>query len=151
MSYRLRFGDNKITVPSKQEMDDLKSFVFEHKELWSGSLWPDSSQTINLSENISSQKNGVILVFSEYSNSTPKNYGWHYFFVPKYHVVNSLSFAQGTMFLLSTSNLGIFGAKYIYIHDNKLVGNDNNKATGTGTSGITYSNNRWCIRYVIGV
>jgi hypothetical protein len=51
---------------------------------------------------------------------------------------------------LSTSNLAFFATKYLYIHDDKVVGHANNNATGTGACGITYTNNRFVLRYIIG-
>ena len=41
-------------------------------------------------------------------------------------------------------------SKYLYIHDEKIGGNDNNALTGTA-NGITYANNACVMRYVIGV
>lgn len=52
------------------------------------------------------------------------------------------------------TNDGIFGimaSKYLYIHDDKIGGNDVNGQSGTGASGITYNNAGFVLRYVIGV
>ena len=40
--------------------------------------------------------------------------------------------------------------KYCYIHNNKIVGNDVNIATGT-KNGITYNNKLCVLRHVIGI
>lgn len=52
------------------------------------------------------------------------------------------------------TNDGMFGlmaSKYLYIHDDKIGGNDVNGEAGTAASGITYNNAGFVLRYVIGV
>ena len=45
----------------------------------------------------------------------------------------------------------MMATKYIYISDTTITGTDDNATVGTGTSGVTYTNNRFVLRYVIGV
>lgn len=54
---------------------------------------------------------------------------------------------------MSTHTFSWAATKYLYISDNKIVSHANNKATGTGTStsGIVCTNNRFVLRYVIDV
>lgn len=117
--------------------------------LWSGGYYMTSGHTISLSETVSSQPSGISLVFSEYVDSEVKNTTFTSFFVSK-KVVSAHS-GCGHCFQMSTSNLAYFATKYLYISDDKIVGHDNNSLSGTGTSGITYANNRFVLRYVIGV
>ena len=117
--------------------------------LWSGGYYMTSGHTINLSEKISVQPNGICLVFSEYYDGAIKNQTFCSFFVSK-NVVASHE-GSGHCFKMSTSNLAYYATKYLYISDAKIVGHDNNNLTGTGTCGIKYTNNRFVLRYVIGV
>lgn len=117
--------------------------------LWSGGYYMTSGHTINLSENISKQPSGICLVFSEYYDGEAKNQTFTSFFVSKKLVANHGG--SGHCFRMCTSNLAYFATKYLYISDSKIVGHDNNNLTGTGTTGIKYTNNRFVLRYVIGV
>lgn len=105
--------------------------------------------TIELSEKISSQPSGINLVFSEYYDGEAKNQTFVSFFVSK--KVVSAHGGCGHSFTMANSNLAYFATKYLYIHDTKIVGHNNNSLTGTGSSGIKYTNNRFVLRYVIGV
>lgn len=121
-----------------------------NRVLWSGAFYMQASHTIALSSKISEQVNGIVLVFSRYTESTVRDYNFNSFFVSKEFV--ALKPGAGNMFLLGTDGLfTAMGAKYLYIHDDKIVGHANNVATGTGASGITYENNSFVLRYVIGV
>lgn len=124
-------------------------YDFQGTVLWSGGYYMSSGHTVNLSENISDQHEGVCLVFSEYVDGEAKNQTFVSFFVSKKLVASHGG--CGHCFQMSTSNLSYFATKYLYISDAKIVGHDNNTLTGTASSGITYTNNRFVLRYVIGV
>lgn len=118
--------------------------------LWSGGLNMQASHTVSLSEPVSAQTSGIVLVFSRYSGSTVQNYHYNHFFVHKAFVAANPG--VGSQFLMTTDGtLSVVASKYLYISDDKITGNDNNIATGTGTSGITYNNGGFVLRYVIGV
>lgn len=117
--------------------------------LWSGGYYMTAGHTINLPETVSSQSSGINLVFSEYYDGEAKNQTFVSFFVSKKIV--SAHGGCGHSFMMVSSNLAYFATKYLYIHDTKIVGHNNNSLTGTGSSGITYTNNRFVLRYVIGV
>ena len=117
--------------------------------LWSGAFFMNASQTINLSEPVSMQQSGIVLVFSRYSASTAQNYHWNSFFVHKAHIAAHES--QGHHFMMSTDGkFTVIAGKYLYIHDTKIGGNAVNEESGT-TNGITYNNAGFVLRYVIGV
>lgn len=124
-------------------------YDFQGSVLWSGGYYMTSGHTITLSENISDQSNGITLVFSEYADGAAKNQTFVSFFVSKKLVATHAG--CGHCFTMSNSNLAYFATKYLYISNDKIVGHDNNSLTGTGSSGITYTNNRFVLRYVIGV
>lgn len=117
--------------------------------LWSGGYYMTSGHTITLSEKISAQPSGIVLVFSEYVDGEVKNTTFTSCFVSK--KVVSAHGGCGHCFQMITSNLAYFATKYLYISDAKIVGHDNNGLTGTGSTGIKYTNNRFVLRYVIGV
>lgn len=124
-------------------------YDFQGIILWSGGYYMTSGHTIELAEKISSQRNGISLVFSEYYDGESKNQSFVSFFISKRLISNHGG--CGHCFQMSTSNLNYFATKYLYISDDKIVGHDNNGLTGTGTTGISYTNNRFVLRYVIGV
>jgi hypothetical protein len=120
------------------------------KLLWSGGYYMTASHVINLSEKVSQQPSGIVLVFSRYSGGAAQNYHWNEFFVSKEWVRRHPG--TGHSFLMTTDGLfGLMASKYLYIHDDKIGGNDVNGETGTGASGIIYNNAGFVLRYVIGV
>ena len=125
--------------------------VGTNKVLWSGAYYMTGTQTANLQAPISEQMTGVILVFSRYdvSNNQALNQHWSYHFVPK--IMVQLHEGEGSIFDLSASKDSYRASKYLYINNDKIVGNDSNTATGTGATGVKYTNNAFVLRYVIGV
>ena len=121
----------------------------EQKVLWSGGWQMNSDHTATLSEAVDAQPNGIVLVFSEYYDGAVSNTAFHTFFIPKQIV--STHGGVGHCIQLATSNLAYFASKYLYISNTKITGHANNILTGSSTSGITRSCNRFVMRYVIGV
>lgn len=122
----------------------------DNRILWSGGMYMTAGHTASLSEAISEQPNGIVLIFSRYSGSAVQNYHYNHFFVHKDFVRNHTG--VGSTFVMATGDpFEVMASKYLYIHDDKIVGNDNNNASGTGGSGITYNNAGFVLRYVIGV
>lgn len=124
-------------------------YDFQGTVLWSGGWYMTSGHTITLSEKVSVQPHGIVLVFSEYVDGEAKNQSFVSHFISKRVVSNHGG--CGHCFQMSNSNLNYFATKYLYISDDKIVGHDNNSLTGTGNTGISYTNNRFVLRYVIGV
>lgn len=120
-----------------------------HKILWSGELYMTENQQVDLSELVSKQDNGIVLVFSTYQNGAALDANFNHFFVPKMFV--NLMKGYGSAFQMNTVNFGTIGAKYLYIHDSYIKGNENNDLSGTATSGITFNNAMYVLRYVLGV
>lgn len=105
-------------------------------------MFLNAGQSINLSEKLSDQKLGVVLVLSRYESGASQNYGYCTYFIPK----ECLDFGpESPVFdipLVKYSGGSITGSKYIYISDTEIEG-----AATNGTS----PNNGWVFRYVIGV
>lgn len=117
--------------------------------LWSGGMYMTASHMATLSELVSAQPTGIELVFSEYYDGEAKNQTWVHVFISKTAV--ALHPGGGRAIPLFNSRFNFAATKYLYIHDDRIVGHDSNSLTGTGDSGITYTNNRFVLRYVIGV
>jgi hypothetical protein len=127
----------------------VNTSAFGGSLLWSGALYMLDTHTITLPKKISEQPNGIVLVFSEYEDGEAKNYMFQHKFIPKYTV--AAHSGSGHSIMLCNSTLNRIAVKYLYIADDNIKGHVNNDGTGTASSGITYINNRFVLRYVIGV
>lgn len=121
----------------------------EQNVLWSGGMYMTAGHTIELSSPISEQANGIVLIFSEYVDGEVKNQTFSDHYIPKLDVATHPG--VGHTFDMKTSNLAYYGTKYLYINDTTITGHDNNNKAITGACGITATNNRFVLRYVIGV
>lgn len=108
------------------------------------------NQRAILSEPVSSQHSGIVLVWSGYnpdSNAAEAN-NFNAFFVPKLAVAANPG--VGWSFLMTRGgNIGI--RKYVYINDASIVGNSANSNTSYALFGQTCNNRRMALRYVYGV
>lgn len=112
----------------------------------------NENQTIPLSEAISAQPTGAVFAWSYYDteNNRTENYNWRFFFIPKAHVLRN----NGTGVYMSDAYLGF--RKYLYISDTSVKGHGNNDNSTAADSdfkpnGITVDNNKYVLRYVVGV
>ncbi len=119
------------------------------KVLWTGTWYMTAGHTAELSEKISEQVNGIVIVFSRIGDGVAQNDNFTSFFVPKTIVAKHPGL--GMNFFMSHSSFEYCGAKYLYISDQQIKGHANNSLTGTGATGIKFENNRFIMRYVIGV
>lgn len=125
--------------------------ICQNKVLWSNSgVYMNGSQTATLSEAVSAQPTGIVIMFSPYSSGTGQNWDWHRFFIPKSHVANHND--QSMEFMMSNLWFDSFGSKLLYISDTKIRGHDGNQqGSTTAGSGVKYQNSMYVMRYVIGV
>lgn len=125
----------------------------EQKVLWGDNLTNGmhmtAGHTATLAEKVSEQANGIILVFCYYNGETDTNWGWVTRFIPK--IMVELEPGAGHTIELTNGKFGSVGTKYLYINNGSIVGHADNNAAGTSGSGITYANNKFVLRYVIGV
>lgn len=117
------------------------------KVLWQGGSYMNAEQTANLTETVDSQNNGIVLVWSAYSNSAVSNTNFYCYYVPK--LVVSLHTGAGHAIALG-GETGIQAHKYVYVHNDRIVGNRNNSGNNT-YNGVSYQNSNFVLRYVIGV
>ena len=130
--------------------DRAPIFISESKILWSGALTMTNSERAELSMKISEQVHGVVLVFSRYSSGTVRDYHFNHFFVSK-EFVKAMPGCGSSFLMTVDGNFAVMATKYLYIHDDLIGGKDINSSSGTGTSGVTYDNDGFVLRYVIGV
>lgn len=122
----------------------------DNKVLWADGGWHmRARETIYLNEPISKQKNGIVLVFSLFRNNTMEDASFNSFFVSKKEV-EILPGKPHTFLMGINAGFSKIGAKYIYISDDSMTGDDTNVSSGTN-NGITFDNNSFVLRYVIGV
>ena len=121
------------------------------KILWTGGYYMTEGHKITLSEPISAQPSGIMLVFSRYANGAVADTNFNDFFVAKAFVAAKPG--VGHLFAMyATPTFEIAAAKYLYINDTTITGHANNILTGTSsTTGISYQNNAFVLRYVIGI
>lgn len=136
-------SDSIVHEEKAGEYKNLKAILNEMKNqnvLWEGAVWMNASQTVNLSQKISEQRTGIVLIFSGYnSGGVARNWNHTCHFVPKAF----LQFWNGGGVMIPMGGAGgVAGFKYIYIYDDRLEGNDNN-ASGDNTS--------YVLSHVIGV
>ena len=120
-----------------------------NRVLWTGAYYMTGTHRITLSELISKQPNGIVLVFSVFTDGTAENSGFNSFFVSK-HLTGLHNGNGHSFFLTGWGGMSLCGYKYLYINDDSIAGNDSNNTTGT-VNGITLASNRFVLRYVIGV
>ena len=130
-------------------------YAGQGKLLWSGANPLSDTQTITLSEAISAQQNGIVVVFNPYNSSTnvTLTYGFSCHYIPKQllaAVVPTVNDVLGVTVTLAESKFASTATKFLRITDTTINGSADNTASGTA-NGITYNNNRYVLRYVIGV
>lgn len=124
----------------------------ENKVLWEGNYYMTDTHKITLSESVSAQPNGIVLVWSLYSNGAAENAGFNYIFVPKQHIT-SFAGCGVSCFLTGYANstgTSAIGFKYVYVNNASIVGNANNSYVGASNA-LTLASNKFVLRQVIGV
>lgn len=145
------YEDGSIDIKGEY-LQNGDPYLPKNKILWKGGWLMGTGQNITLSEPVSKQHSGIVLVFSPYRGAVVLDYEWQTFFVSKKEV--ELHGGLGHTFILSgwaKSPFDSIGLKYLYIYDNKINGYGQNTSAGTAETGIKYDNYSFVLRYVIGV
>lgn len=136
-----------------QQMPEYPTYI-----LWYGAWYMNESQTITFRYGgtaagedayLSDMANGIVLVFSRYSDGEAVDGTFSFHFIPKDYV--RYHPGGGCNFLLASEMFSVVGNKYLYITNTGIMGKDSNTSTGTAASGIKYTNNAFVLRYVIGI
>lgn len=116
---------------------ELNGKIKEQNTLWDGFLYMQGGQEVKLSTPIDQTKSGIVLVFSFVENEKAQDYAWHSCFVPKTLVESRPG--DGHQFNLFWNT---WSQKYLYIHNDKIVGQTTNSNT---------QNKRFGLRKIIAV
>lgn len=150
--YKDRVDFKKVTIQGKDIVSDI--IYNDNQVLWDPGegegYYVSASHNIKLSQKISEQKNGIVLVWQAYSDGAAQAWEINMQFIPKWFV-KALS-SKGVSFLLSDSNGARIGIKYVYVFDDHITGRDSNADGATKkNSGLTTTNKNWVLTKVIGV
>lgn len=146
---QIKVYKNKTTMDKPVTINGIE-FSGSNKVLWSGKYWMNADQTITLSEAVSKQANGIVLVWSEYTDSAAVNANFNMFYVPKWF--ETAHEAKGVAMTVISATFNVAASKYVYISDTTIAGYANNGAAeATKTCGIKTSPQKFVLRYVIGV
>ena len=123
--------------------------------LWDGAevdadtrgLYMNADHTATLKQKVSEQPHGITLVFSLFSLDEYQARNEQ--MVEHQILKKSVSLFKGNGFAIPIFTPWQNAIKYLYIHDDKIVGNNKNSQDFT-VGGISYSNARFVLRYVIG-
>lgn len=118
------------------------------KVLASPVMYMSSSHSVNLSEPVSEQATGIVLVWCWYNGGVASDANFAFTFVPKQAVALANPCYQVTQ-ICSTQTGGMFAVKSCDVYDDRLVGKS---SSGTVTTALgTAKNSNWVLRWVIGV
>lgn len=138
------------TTTSKPVYIDGTAFTGSNKVLWSGTYYMSDTQTATLSEAISAQANGIVLVWSYYTNGAADNSNFQMTYIPKHFI--TLHAGKGVVSTLTNSSTNMMCSKYTYVSDTKITGYaGNDDASAVKDTGITTIPKNFVLRYVIGV
>lgn len=114
--------------------------------LWSGFYYMNELQTVELSQAVSEQTNGIVLVFSNYLSGTDQQRDYQFFTVPKSFVSKNGDVCIRP--LLVADWFSTMATKALYISDKAIKGHSFNIRSGNGA--VAYNNSAFVLRYVIG-
>lgn len=144
-------GDSNSTATTvTREIKDVQDSV-SHTKIIAGpkiGLFLNGTQTIKLKESVSQQAHGIVLCWCAYLDGKLQDYDNFYTFIPKNHVVTKSG--QGVLTTMSSVKFERVGAKYVYVSDTQITGNEANAAHGT-SNGVTFDNRQWVLDAVFGV
>ena len=106
--------------------------------------------SITFSDTVDNQQNGILLVFSLYRNNAAEDVSITTAFIGKKEI-ELLPGAPHFYLMGINAGMSVIGAKYLYIANDGITGHSGNTTSGTAASGITFNNNNFVLRYVIGV
>lgn len=148
---------DSLSKRSKEQERLLNNISNTNRLLYQGEgLFMHELQKITLSEKISEQPSGIILVWSVYNSSQTQNYHYCFNFIPKYvlSLPKESDSANGVdidLFLCAGGTGGGYaGVKCLSITDDVIYGNAGNDDI-KNIQGIECKNNTWVLRAVIGV
>lgn len=123
---RVELSLRKVVIHGKSSGYPLPDFP-DTVILWQGSpVFMQDGQSVTLSQKVSEQRRGIVLVWSNYASGSAVDSNFAYCFVPKEHVA---FFASGTgvnMLMSNAANPPVMMSKYVYVSDQVISGNNIN-------------------------
>lgn len=116
-------------------------------------LFMNENQSITLSEKISQQPTGIVIIWSAYRDGQARDYHWYFQFVPKFILSLPTTTKQfdTDIFLCAGGQSQYAAMKELTITDDVIYGRVGNSSNKLIVNGITCVNNEWVLRAVIGV
>ena len=110
------------------------------------------SQKITLSEKISQQPTGIVIIWSAYRDGQARDFHWYFQFVPKFilSLPTTTNQFDTDIFLCAGGQSQYAAMKELIITDDVIYGRVGNSSELI-VNGITCVNNEWVLRAVIGV
>lgn len=135
-------------------LPQLNDIAKTNRLLYQGEgLFMTENQSITLSEKISQQPTGIVIIWSAYRDGQSQNFHWYFQFVPKFILSLPTTTKQfdTDIFLCAGGQSQYAAMKELTITDDVIYGRVGNSSNKLIVNGITCVNNEWVLRAVIGV
>lgn len=137
-------------LPILPQLNDISN---TNRLLYQGEgLFMNENQQIKLTEKISEQPTGIVIIWSAYRDGQSIDFHWYFQFVPKFILSLPTTTKQfdTDIFLCAGGQSQYAAMKELGITDDVIYGRNGNSSE-TVVNGITCVNNEWVLRAVIGV
>lgn len=141
----------KNVLPILPQLNDVAN---TNRLLYQGEgLYMAEYQSITLSEKISQQPTGIVIIWSVYRDGQARDFHWYFQFVPKFILSLPTTTKQfdTDIFLCAGGQSQYAAMKELTITDDVIYGREGNSSSNLVVNGITCNNNEWVLRAVIGV
>lgn len=138
-------------LPILPQLNDISK---TNRLLYQGEgLFMNENQSITLSEKISQQPTGIVIIWSAYRDGQSQNFHWYFQFVPKFilSLPTTTNRFDTDIFLCAGGQSQYAAMKELVITDDVIYGRVGNSSNKLIVNGITCVNNEWVLRAVIGV
>lgn len=135
-------------------LPQLNDIAKTNRLLYQGEgLFMTENQSITLSEKISQQPTGIVIIWSAYRDGQSQNFHWYFQFVPKFilSLPTTTKRFDTDIFLCAGGQSQYAAMKELTITDDVIYGRVGNSSNKLVVNGITCVNNEWVLRAVIGV
>lgn len=135
-------------------LPQLNDIAKTNRLLYQGEgLFMTENQSITLSEKISKQPTGIVIIWSAYRDGQARDFHWYFQFIPKFILSLPTPTKQfdTDIFLCAGGQSQYAAMKELTITDDVIYGRVGNSSNKLIVNGITCVNNEWVLRAVIGV
>ncbi len=135
-------------------LPQLNDIANTNRLLYQGEgLFMNGNQSITLSEKISQQPTGIVIIWSAYRDGQARDFHWYFQFVPKFilSLPTTTNQFDTDIFLCAGGQSQYAAMKELTITDDVIYGRVGNSSNKLIVNGITCVNNEWVLRAVIGV